>query len=62
MEALGWTPQPDLDSVRVPPTYAQAVMEAWRVNGITPARALELMHGQIVDADLPVNDDLEMEP
>lgn len=62
MEALGWTPQPDLDSVRVPPTYAHAVMEAWRANRITRSRALELMHGQIVDADLPVNDDLEMEP
>ncbi|MBQ0896456.1 ImmA/IrrE family metallo-endopeptidase, partial [Micromonospora sp. U56] len=62
MEASGWTPQPDLDSVRVPPMYAHAVMEAWRANRITRSRALQLMHGQIVDADLPVNDDLEMEP
>jgi hypothetical protein len=30
MEALGWAPQPDLASIRVPPSYAQAVIEAWR--------------------------------
>ena len=30
MEALGWAPQPDLETVRVPPRYAHAVMEAWR--------------------------------
>ncbi|WP_036347264.1 helix-turn-helix domain-containing protein [Micromonospora sp. CNB394] len=62
MEALGWAPQPDLESVRVPPTYAQAVLEAWRNRRITRARALELMHGHIVDADLPQEDDLEVAP
>ncbi|MFD0783211.1 helix-turn-helix domain-containing protein [Micromonospora azadirachtae] len=62
MEALGWVPQPDLESVRVPPSYAHAVMEAWRTNRITRTRAIELMHGQIADADLPEDDDLEIAP
>ena len=62
MEALGWAPQPDLAGVRVPPSYARAVMEAWRANQITRARAIELMHGQITDEDLPQEDDLEMAP
>lgn len=61
MEALGWVPQPDLASVRVSPAYAHAVMEAWRNSRITRARAIELMHGQIVEADLP-EDDLEIAP
>lgn len=30
LEALGWTPQPDLEAVRVPPTYARAVVRACR--------------------------------
>lgn len=62
MEALGWAPQPDLASVRVPPAYAQAVMEAWRKRRITRMRALELMHGHIAEADLPQEDDPEIAP
>ncbi|WP_326551532.1 helix-turn-helix domain-containing protein [Micromonospora sp. NBC_01813] len=62
MEALGWTPQPDLTTVRVPPSYAHAVIEAWRSHRITRARAVELMHGQITDADLPEDDDQEIAP
>lgn len=62
MEALGWAPQPDLAAVRVPPSYAHAVIEAWRANKITRARAVELMYGQIDDADLPEEDDLEIAP
>lgn len=53
MEAVGWEPMPDLESVRVPPTYARGVMDAWRANDITSARAVELMHGQIERDDLP---------
>lgn len=53
MEAVGWEPMPDLESVRVPPTYARGVMEAWRDNHITSVRAVELMHGQIERDDLP---------
>ncbi|WBB72463.1 XRE family transcriptional regulator [Micromonospora sp. WMMD1128] len=62
MEALGWAPQPDLASVRVPPGYAQAVIEAWRASRITRARAIELMYGELTDADLPEEDDLETAP
>ncbi|RZT77880.1 Zn-dependent peptidase ImmA (M78 family) [Micromonospora violae] len=62
MEALGWAPQPDLASVRVSPAYAKAVMEAFRSRRITRARALELMHGHIAEADLPQDDDLEIAP
>jgi Zn-dependent peptidase ImmA (M78 family)/transcriptional regulator with XRE-family HTH domain len=52
-EAVGWTPQPDLDSVRVPPSFAQAVIDAYRRNLIAPARAVELLRGQIAEEDLP---------
>lgn len=55
MEAVGWAPQPDLEAIRVPPRYAHAVMEAWRKGLLTATRAVELMHGQITAADLPVN-------
>lgn len=46
-DALGWKPQPDLASVRVPPRYASAVVAALRAEQITPARAVELMRGQV---------------
>ncbi|SBV24662.1 Zn-dependent peptidase ImmA, M78 family [Micromonospora krabiensis] len=62
MEALGWAPQPDLASVRVSPAYATAVMEALRNRRITRARALELMHGHIAEADLSQDDDVEIAP
>ncbi|WP_434739420.1 hypothetical protein [Micromonospora sp. SH-82] len=62
MEALGWTPQPDLASVRVSPAYAQAVMDGLRNRRITRARAVELMHGHVVEADLPPDDDVEIAP
>ena len=53
MDALGWAPQPDLGSIRVPPGYAHAVLEALRQGAITPSRAVELMRGQVTLADLP---------
>ncbi|MFL6073633.1 MAG: helix-turn-helix domain-containing protein [Mycobacteriales bacterium] len=62
MEAVGWTPQPDLQSVRVPPLFAHAVMQAWQQDFITSARAVELMHGQISQDDLPPGDDTDIEP
>lgn len=62
MEALGWAPQPDLESLRVPPGYAQAVIEAWRADSITSTRAVELLHGQIAEADLPFREETEYEP
>jgi transcriptional regulator with XRE-family HTH domain/Zn-dependent peptidase ImmA (M78 family) len=62
MEALGWVPQPDLESVRVPPGYAHAVIEAWRRGAITPSRAVELMHGQLSLADLPAETEADDAP
>src|ERR1700722_3781455 len=52
-EAVRWAPQPDLESIRVPPGYAHAVVEAWRQGLVTRVRAVELMHGQVSEADLP---------
>jgi transcriptional regulator with XRE-family HTH domain len=62
MEALGWAPQPDLESIRVPGAYAHGVMEAWRADLITSSRAIDLMHGQLSIEDLPVRDNGDLEP
>jgi transcriptional regulator with XRE-family HTH domain/Zn-dependent peptidase ImmA (M78 family) len=62
LDALGWAPQPDLASIRVPPNYAHAVMEALQRSAITPSRAVEFMHGQISLADLPADDEADDEP
>lgn len=61
MEAVGWTPQPDLEAVRVPPSIAHAVMECYKRSLITESRAVELMRGQIVATDLPARDDPELD-
>ncbi|WP_245646043.1 helix-turn-helix domain-containing protein [Nocardiopsis trehalosi] len=45
--AVGWKPQPDLSKVRVPPRYASAVVAALHADSITPARAVEMMRGQV---------------
>jgi transcriptional regulator with XRE-family HTH domain len=62
LEAVRWAPQTDLDTVKVPPSYAHAVMQALEKDFITPARAVELMHKQIKLGDLPAKSDLELEP
>lgn len=62
MEAVGWTPQPELNSVRVPPAVADAVMQAWRAGSISRRRAVELMHGQIDDSDLPADAEADLAP
>ncbi|MEU8206201.1 XRE family transcriptional regulator [Streptosporangium sp. NPDC049046] len=62
MEALGWVPQPDLQTVRVPPSYAHAVLQAWGKNRMTTSRAVELMRGQIVESDLPTREEPDLEP
>lgn len=51
-EAVGWKPQSDLASIRVSPGYSSAVIAALRKNAITPARAVEMMRGQIELQDL----------
>ncbi|MEV6719254.1 XRE family transcriptional regulator [Lentzea sp. NPDC051208] len=62
MNAIGWAPQPDLEATRVPRKYATAVMEALMRNMVTPSRAVELMHGQLVESDLPLVPDDEVAP
>ncbi len=62
MEAVGWAPQMDLESVTVPPSYAHAVMQAWSRDLITSERAVELMHGQLALDDLPTRDDAGLAP
>jgi transcriptional regulator with XRE-family HTH domain len=62
MDAVGWAPQPDLQSVRVPASYAHAVLESWRAWEVTSTRAIELMYGQISEEDLPDRDDDELAP
>lgn len=62
LDALGWAPQPDLASIRVPPGYAHAVMEALQRNAITPSRAVELMRGQVSPSDLPADDEADDVP
>jgi transcriptional regulator with XRE-family HTH domain/Zn-dependent peptidase ImmA (M78 family) len=62
LDALGWAPQPDLASIRVPPGYAHAVLEALQQGAVTPSRAVELMRGQVSLADLPADDEADDEP
>jgi transcriptional regulator with XRE-family HTH domain/Zn-dependent peptidase ImmA (M78 family) len=62
LDALGWSPQPDLESIRVPPGYAHAVLEALQRGAVTPSRAVELMRGQVTLADLPADDEADDEP
>jgi Zn-dependent peptidase ImmA (M78 family)/transcriptional regulator with XRE-family HTH domain len=62
MDALGWAPQPDLESVRVPPGYARAVLQARHRGLVTTSRAVELMHGQLQSSDFPALDEEETEP
>jgi len=52
MKAVGWAPQPDLESVRVPPSVADAVMAAVQQHRITARRAAELTRGQLTESDL----------
>lgn len=61
-DAVGWIPQPDLDSIRVPPSFAHAVLDARKRNLITVARAVELLRGQIVEEDLPPQGEDEIAP
>jgi len=51
MDAAGWVPQPDFESLRVPPSVAGAVLAAVQQNSITLARARELTRGQVVESD-----------
>jgi transcriptional regulator with XRE-family HTH domain len=60
MDVLDWTPQPDLEGIRVPPAFARGVMRGYREGFITAHRAVELMRGEIQESDLPL--DLDGDP
>ncbi|WP_324191192.1 ImmA/IrrE family metallo-endopeptidase [Nocardia cyriacigeorgica] len=62
MQAVGWTPLPDFERIRVPPRYADAIFAAWRGDLITAARAVEMMHGQISAKDLGLEVDERFVP
>ncbi|MFY1669667.1 ImmA/IrrE family metallo-endopeptidase [Plantactinospora sp. WMMB334] len=62
LEALSWTPQPDLEGIRVPPSFARAVMRAYREGFVTARRAVELMHGEIQENDLPADSEGDTAP
>lgn len=61
-DAIDWAPEADLAAVRVPPSYAQAVMRAWKEDFVTSERAVELMHKQLTIDDLPLKPDTGLEP
>jgi len=56
-QSQGWRPQLDLDKIRVAPEYASATMEAYLKRLITRSRAVEMMHGNASDSDLPTIED-----
>jgi hypothetical protein len=62
LDAVGWTPQPDLETIRVPPTYARAVLRACREGFITRQRTVELLYGEIQESDLPVDLESDVTP
>lgn len=51
--AIGWKPQPDLNEIRVPPSYLDAVYEAYQRRLVTTSRALEMMRGAVQADGLP---------
>jgi hypothetical protein len=61
LDAIGWTRNQIWNGSGVPPSYAHAVLEARSRHQITTARAVELMRGQIEEADFPplVEEDAE---
>ncbi|MFD2420958.1 hypothetical protein [Amycolatopsis pigmentata] len=52
----------DLETVTVPPSYAHAVIEAWRRDLVSSDRAVEMMYGEISGPDLPPRENAEQEP
>ncbi|WP_206320705.1 helix-turn-helix domain-containing protein [Streptomyces zingiberis] len=59
LQALGWTPEPDLQSIRVAPAYATAVLDALKGGKVTRARAAEMLHGQVGQDDLPSQNEVD---
>lgn len=51
MDALGWVPRPDFESMRVSPLVAHAIMEAYTGAYIASGRAVAMLRGQINGVD-----------
>jgi Zn-dependent peptidase ImmA (M78 family) len=45
----------------VPPEYARVVVNAYRARRLTPARAVELLHGTVTESDLPEPEEMSLE-
>jgi len=56
-EAVGWVPQPDLASVRVPPAFASAILRAQQDSSISTTRAVEMMRGELDASAFPEIDE-----
>jgi Zn-dependent peptidase ImmA (M78 family)/DNA-binding XRE family transcriptional regulator len=53
--------QVELDPPSIPPDYARAVVSAYRKGQMTAARTVELLHGSVVEADLPEPDAMSLD-
>jgi transcriptional regulator with XRE-family HTH domain/Zn-dependent peptidase ImmA (M78 family) len=61
-EVLGVEPAPDLLPGETGPAWRSAVLTAWRAGTITPARTVELLHGQLAVDELPTRRPPVVEP
>ncbi len=52
---------PELEPPSVPPAYAKAVINAYRVRRLTRARTVELLHGTVTESDLPAIEETTLE-
>lgn len=62
LDAAGWEPRTDLDAGQSAPGYAHAVLLAYRRGLILGARAVEMLHGQFSEDDLPTPDEQDDRP
>lgn len=53
LEVLGREPPEDLMPGETSPQWRQAAFAAWRSGAITASRAVELLHGAIMESELP---------
>jgi Zn-dependent peptidase ImmA (M78 family) len=60
LETLGHEPAHDLLPGETSSAWRKATLRAWRSGSITAARAIELLHGAIAEADLPERDEADV--
>lgn len=51
---------PELEAPAIPPQYARSVIGAYRLRRLTPARAVELLHGTITENELPPSEEVSL--